>query len=389
MQHTHELVAWLTAHLDDYLRDLETLVSMDSYSPDKADVNRVVDWLEQRLRSMHFEIRRFPQAQLGDNLRADRQGSGTGRVLLLGHSDTVFPHGTTAQRPMTMHDDKILGPGTCDMKAGLLAGIYAAAALDAIGFSDYERLSFLIVSDEEIDERASIPLIRETCREFDAVFTLEAARENGDIVVERKGARSFTAEAFGHAAHSGVEPEKGRNAIVALAHQILALERLNDLPNGISVNVGVVEGGRMRNIVPDYACIRFEMRAYTQADLDRVTQQILDLFERETVPGVPFKVSYIQTSPPMPRTPAIAALEQAAISIAAELGFALKGARTGGVADVAFAAEGGVPALDGLGPVGGLDHGPDEYILKSSIVPRTALLARLIVTIADRTTRQP
>jgi len=381
---TDRLVAWLNAHLDDYLRDLKTLVALDSYSPDREDVNHVVDWLDQRLRSMGFDVQRYPQPANGDNLLADRQGNGKGRVLLLGHSDTVFPRGTTAQRPMTEQGDKILGPGTCDMKAGLLAGIYAAAALDAIGFSDYERLSFLIVSDEEIDDRPSIPLIRETCRAFDAVFTLEAARENGDIVVERKGARSFSAEAFGHAAHSGVEPEKGRNAIVALAHQIIALERLNDLPHGISVNVGVVEGGRMRNIVPDYACLRFEMRAYTPEDLDRLTKQILDLFAQETVPGVTFKVSYVQTSPPMPRTPAITALETAAIAIASELGFTLKGASTGGAADAAFAAEGGVPALDGLGPVGGLDHGPDEYILKSSIVPRTALLARLIMTIAER-----
>jgi glutamate carboxypeptidase len=269
------------------------------------------------------------------------------------------------------------------MKAGLLVGIYAVEALITLQCDTYEQLTFLIVSDEEIDERYSIPLIRSTSRENDAVLTLEAARENGDIVVARKGVRSFTAEAFGHASHSGVEPEKGRNAIVALAHQIIALENLNELSNGISVNVGVVEGGRLRNIVPDYARLRFEARAFNQPDLDRITADILRVFERETVSGVTFKVSYEQTSPPMPYTLEIAALENRAKSIATELGFDLNGARTGGTADAAFAVAEGVPALDGLGPVGGLDHGPDEYILKSSIVPRTALLAKLIMAIAQ------
>jgi glutamate carboxypeptidase len=377
------LVTFLESRLDSYLAELQRVVSLDSYSYDRDDVNQVVDWLETRLKSLGFEVSRQSSEHSGDNLLATRKGSGKGRIMLLGHSDTVFPRGTTAQRPITYQGDKILGPGTCDMKAGLLAGIYAVEALSTLQWDTYEQLTFLIVSDEEIDERYSIPLIRSTSRENDAVLTLEAARENGDIVVARKGVRSFTAEAFGYAAHSGVEPEKGRNAIVALAHQIIALEQLNDLANGISVNVGVVEGGRLRNIVPDYARLRFEARAFNQPDLDRVTADILHIFERETVPGVTFKVSFEQTSPPMPYTAEIAALENMAKSIATELGFDLKGAHTGGTADAAFAVAEGIPALDGLGPVGGLDHGPNEYILKSSIVPRTALLAKLIMAVAE------
>ncbi len=377
------LVTFLESRLDSYLAELQAIVSRDSYSYDRDDVNQVVDWLETRLKTLDFAVTRQAQEHTGDNLLASRSGSGSGRVMLLGHSDTVFPRGTTKQRPMTTQGDKILGPGTCDMKAGLLAGIYAVEALDAVGFDAYEQITFLSVSDEEIDERYSIPLIRSASQGNDAVLTLEAARENGDIVVARKGVRSFTAEAHGHAAHSGVEPEKGRNAIVALAHQIIALEQLNDLPNGLSVNVGVVDGGRLRNIVPDYARLRFEARAFSQAVLDRVTADIFHLFEGESPSGVTFNVSFEQTSPPMPRTDEITALESMAKAIAGELGFEVNGARTGGAADAAFAAAEGVPALDGLGPVGGLDHGPDEYILKSSIVPRTALLAKLIMAIAQ------
>jgi glutamate carboxypeptidase len=266
------------------------------------------------------------------------------------------------------------------MKAGLLVGIYAVEALDHIGFTDYEELSFLIVSDEEIDERYSIPLIRSASRGKDAVLTLEAARANGDIVTARKGVRSFLAEAFGKAAHSGVEPEKGRSAILALAHKIITLHELNDYANGVSVNVGVVEGGRARNIVADHASIRFEARAYDYTHLNAVTASIINLFA-DPLDDVTFKVSYEDVHPPMPRTPTIEKLEAVTKRIANELGFDVKGASTGGAADAAFAADEGVPVLDGLGPIGGLDHGPDEYILKSSIVPRTALLARLVMAI--------
>ncbi len=377
---TDPIVTFLTTHLEQYIAELTTLSGMDSYSHDRKDVNHVVDWLEHRLSNLDFITERYVEIKTGDNLLAIRKGTGKGKVLLVGHSDTVFPHGTTAQRPVTINGDTLLGPGTCDMKAGLLVGIYAVEALDSIGFTDYEEISFLIVSDEEIDERYSIPLIRSSSRGKDAVLTLEAARANGDIVTARKGVRSFYVEAFGKAAHSGVEPEKGRSAILALAHQIIALHNLNDYPNGVSINVGVIEGGRARNIVADHASIKFEVRAYDYAHLNAVTAAALKLFE-QPIDDVSFKASYEDVHPPMPRTPAIETLEAVTKRLANELGFDVKGASTGGAADAAFAADEGVPVLDGLGPIGGLDHGPDEYILKSSIVPRTALLARLMMAI--------
>ncbi len=378
----NDILSYLTPRLDSYIAELTTLSGMDSYSHDRKDVNKVVDWLEDRLSKLGFTVERHPEAKAGDNLLATRKGTGKGKVLLVGHSDTVFPHGTTAQRPVTINGDTLLGPGTCDMKAGLLVGIYAVEALDSIGFTDYEEISFLIVSDEEIDERYSIPLIRSSSRGKDAVLTLEAARANGDIVTARKGVRSFFAEAFGKAAHSGVEPEKGRSAILALAHQIIALQNLNDYGNGVSVNVGVVEGGRARNIVAEEANIRFEARAYDYEHLNAVTAKIVDLFA-QPINDVIFKITYEDVHPPMPRTSAIETLEAITKRLANELGFDVKGASTGGAADAAFAADEGIPVLDGLGPVGGLDHGPDEYILKSSIIPRTALLARLMMAIVN------
>lgn len=376
-----EVTNYLSQREADYLADLTTLCGLDSYSTDPDDVNQVVDWLAARLTQLGCAVERFGHDHAGDDLRAVRTGTGRGRLVLLGHSDTVYPRGTAAQRPVTSDGDTIRGPGTCDMKGGLLAGLYALAALDALDVRDYGEIVYLVVSDEEISDRHSIPLIHETCRGADAVLTLEAARANGDIVTARKGVVTVYATAHGHSAHAGVEPEKGRNAIIALLHQAAALDALNDPASGITVNVGVFDGGRLPNVVPDEATLQADVRAFTQAELDRLTTQIVQQFSESAVPGVTFSTRFSADSPPMPRTPAVARLEGMAQTIAGELGFALAGAATGGASDAAFAAAAGVPVLDGLGPVGGLDHCPDEYILRSSIVPRIALLTELMMTI--------
>lgn len=379
------LVSFLESRLDDYLADLRTLVGIDSGTRDKAGVERVNTWLEERLARLGFTVERHLQAELGDNLLARLDGTGSGHILLMGHSDTVFPKGTAAERPMTIAGDKILGPGVCDMKSGLLAGCYAVAALSELGFKDYSRLSYLCVSDEEIGERQSLELIRAAAREADTALTLEAARANGDIVIARKGVRVYAIEAFGHAAHAGVEPEKGRNAILALAHHSLALDELNGYRPDVTVNLGVIEGGTEPNVVPDYARLLVDVRAFTHEDLQASAEAAAAVTAREVVPGVEVRMTEAgHGHEPMPYTPEVAAVEALAQAAARELGFRVRGARTGGASDASLAAAEGVPVLDGLGPIGGLDHSPDEYILLSSIVPRTALLAKLIMAIARK-----
>ena len=380
------IVRFLAKKLDAYVNDLRTLVSIDSGSLDKAGVDAVNDWLQERLTKQGFIVERHPQAEFGDDLLATLHGRGRDRILLLGHADTVFPTGTAAQRPMTAQGDRILGPGTCDMKAGLLAGLYAVEALQEVGFHDYETIAYLCVSDEECSQRSSIRLVRSESRKADAVLTLEAARDSGDIVTARKAMRWYTAEAFGHSAHAGVEPEKGRSAILALAHHILALDRLNGLRPGATLNTGRVEGGSGPNVVPDYAKIRLDLRAFTDDDIQALDDAVHAQLNKPTVPGVKVVITLEQGSvvPAMKRTPAIAELEKLAQKAARELGFEVKGASTGGGSDANYAAAQGAPVLDGLGPVGGLDHGPDEYVQLSSIVPRTALLARLMVAIVQR-----
>jgi glutamate carboxypeptidase len=383
---TRRVMRFLEEKLDAYLADLRTLVSIDSGSGHKLGVDAINDWLEDRLSELGFRIDRHPREKFGDDIVAVRQGQGRERILLLGHSDTVFPVGTAANRPMTIQGDKVLGPGTCDMKSGLLAGVYALEALREIGYEDFEAITYLCVSDEESPQRHSIPLIRSASREADVVLSLEAARANGDIVTARKAIRWYTVEAFGRSAHAGVEPEKGRSAILALAHHILALDQLNQLRPGATVNTGFVHGGSLPSIVAEYATIQVDLRACTEADIQALDDAVRAQLAKTTVPGVTMKVTLEEGSvcPAMERTPAVVELERLAQEMARKLGFWVKGASTGGASDASYAAAEGKPVLDGLGPIGGLDHSPDEYIELSSIVPRTALLAELIIAISGR-----
>jgi glutamate carboxypeptidase len=286
---------------------------------------------------------------------------------------------------MTIEGDVLRGPGCADNKSGLLSGLYAMAALEDLGLLDsIGAISMMCGGDEETDMHSSLALMRELAPEHDIALVLEAGRENGDIVGARKGGGNFMLETFGKAAHAGVEPEKGAHAVLALAHHTIALQALNGMRPGVTVNVGVIQGGSVPNAVPDYARATIDTRATRPEDIEPLIAALRAEAERVVVPGVRAKLSGGWGAPPMAGTPQIAALASVASSCAEELGFNVGAASTGGVSYANYFAQLGLPVLDGLAPVGGLDHSPDEYILVSSIVPRTALLALLILRAAQQ-----
>jgi glutamate carboxypeptidase len=379
------LTSWLESQLGAYIDDLRYLAGIDSGSYDKAGIDQVQDWFQQQLSDLGFDIHRQKQPVFGDDLLASRAGSGTRRVLLLGHADTVYPLGTASARPVRIEEDKLVGPGTCDMKAGLLSGLYAIRALDRLGWNGLAELSFLIVSAEEIDDRHSNAMLEALGPRHDAVLTLEAARENGDIVTSRKANNVLTIEVEGRAAHAGVEPEKGASATLALGHILVETFALNAMKPGMTVNPGKIAGGGRPNVVSDRASVELDVRAWSNRDLSELIAAIDRVARRQHVPGTRARVLFDPDSgiPAMEFSAGTRRLESAAIEIAGELGFPLKGAATGGGSDVSFACHAGTPGLDGLGPIGGLDHSPNEYILISSIVPRIALLAKLLQRIGD------
>jgi glutamate carboxypeptidase len=379
------IVSWLESKVGNYIDDLRYLSGIDSGSYDKAGIDRVQDWFQEQLSDLGFEVQRLKEEIAGDDILAVREGTGTRKVMLLGHADTVFPPGTAAERPVRIEGDKLLGPGTCDMKAGLLTGLYAIRALDQAGWNGLGELSFFIVSAEEIDDRHSNPVLEGLGPQMDAVLTLEAARENGDIVTSRKAGKWVNIEVFGKSAHAGVEPEKGASATLALAHIISNVYALNAMKPGVTVNPGEISGGSRPNVVADYARVELDVRAWSNAELEDAIAAIRRVANQGYVSGTTVEISIDPNSgsPAMEYSEGTMRLETAAIEIANELGFPLEGAATGGGSDVSFACHAGTPGLDGLGPIGGLDHSPNEYILVSSIAPRAALLAKLLQRIGD------
>lgn len=372
----------LTLRLNDYLGDLQTLVNMDSGTFDRDDVEQVCAWVKARCASWGADVEVNAGGAYADSFAATLRGQGNGRIVLLAHLDTVFPHGTAGARPFRVEGERALGPGTCDMKGGLLAAIYAVEALRQIGFDRYGSVRLVCTTDEEVGAPSSRAFVERMAEGADAVLVVEAGRENGDIVGQRRGGGFYRLEVSGRSAHAGVEPEKGRSAVLTLSRQVVALHDLTDLRAGRTVNVGTLQAGERPNVVPDKAVAEVDLRANTPADMQLLLSQVGDALERAAIEGTSYTWTAVQFRPPWERNPGTVRLAAQAQDIALLLGFDVNVAATGGTSDGNFTAALGIPTLDGLGPVGGLDHSPQEYVDIPSIVPRTAMLAGLIAAIS-------
>jgi glutamate carboxypeptidase len=299
----------------------------------------------------------------------------------MGHLDTVYPNGIVAERPMRFDNRIILGPGVCDMKAGLLSGLYAVRALQQAAFSDFARIDFFLNTDEEVGSPASHLLYQPTSVLADAALVLECARMNGDIVSARKGDGVYRIDVRGRQAHAGVEIEKGANAIMELAHCIQRIAELHGRQPGRTVNVGLVGGGVRPNVVPDQAWAEIDARFVTTADGLALDQAIRQIASQPIIPGTHVEITGGIEKNPMEKTAASAYLVDLLRSVGTQLGLSFQDVQTGGTSDGNFVSEMGIPTLDGLGPIGGRDHSPDEYLEVDSIVQRTALLAGFITEI--------
>jgi len=363
-----------------FLAELEALVNIDCGSYTPAGVNRVADAVIGSLEELGARVERIHPADrqdLGDLVIGRIAGDGP-RLLLIGHMDTVFEPGTVAQRPFQVDGGLARGPGTSDMKGGLLAGLHALAALHAAGI--HPAITFVANPDEEIGSPFSTPHIRELVPKHDAALVLECARANGDIVSARKGIADLAVTFHGRAAHAGVEPEKGRSAILAAARQVSALHELNGRWPSVTLNAGVIDGGTRPNVVAATCRVELDLRAATVAEFDAAEQEVERLLAVPAVDGVRAEVRRLAGHLPMERSPGTARLAELAIRLAGELGFALHDTATGGASDANTTAAVGLPTLDGLGPIGGDDHSANEWLDLESVVARTTLLAALIAT---------
>lgn len=378
------------ASLPDYLEDLERLVNVDCGSYTPAGVDHVGGWTASALEALGatVEVRPDPSGRFGATVIATFEGrTGAGpRILLIGHMDTVFEEGTAAERPFRISDGIATGPGVTDMKGGLLAGIYALRALRDVGGGSlttlpFERIVFIANPDEEIGSPTSTPHIREVAESMDLCLVLECARANGDFVSARKGIADLRVEIHGRAAHAGVEPEQGRSAVLAGAHLVEAVHALNGRWPGVTANVGVFKAGTRPNIVPDRATLDVDVRGVAAADLDAAIAAVHELAATPAVADVTMTVETIAGWRPMEKLERSSRLVDHAVALAERLGFATQDAATGGASDANTTSGMGVPTIDGMGPVGGRDHSPDEYLEVDSIVPRTALVAALMLAV--------
>lgn len=354
------------------------LVENESPTDVPASQRGVQDLIADALESLDMAVERLPGQQTGGQLygRA-RWGAGPGAQLLIGHSDTVWPLGTLASMPVELDGGVLRGPGVFDMKAGLAQLVFALRTLVELGLEPPAVPVVLVNSDEEMGSFESRSLVHRLARAAARTYVLEPSYgPEGCLKTARKGVGQFHVTIRGRSAHAGLEPDAGASAILELANVIHALYALNDRERGITVNVGVVDGGVRPNVVAPVSRAQVDVRVFTSADARMVTERILAVSAR--TPGVSVEIEGTVDTPPLERTPRNRRLFEEARRAGAELGLELEEVTVGGASD------GNVTSLhsatlDGLGAVGGGAHAPHEHVQVEGVVARCALLARLLL----------
>ena len=372
-----EFTAYANDHAAEILETLREMVDLESFSTDKVATDVLGAYIKGRLEAVGATVEVIPQTDVGDHLLAE-VGEGEEQVLILCHMDTVWPGGTIQERPFRVENGMAYGPGILDMKAGIAVTIHALAAMRSLGVTPKQRVRIVINSDEELGSTTSRQLIEEQAKKSTHVYCLEpGAGTAGALKTGRKGVGMFLVKVTGRAAHAGNEPEKGVSAVEELAHQILRLHSFTDFSIGTTVNVGVINGGSVRNQIAPFAEAMVDLRVASAAEGERVEREILAL--TPVLKDATLEITGGLNRPPMERTENTAMLFAAAQNIAQPLGITLTEAQVGGGSDAQFAAAAGVPVLDGLGGVGEGPHADHEYIIVDSLPERVALLASLLV----------
>jgi len=376
MTDNQRLLAALRGRQDAMVAHLTRIVEMESPSDHKPSLDRLAAALAEDARRLGADVAVLPRETAGDIVAA-RWGAGAGGALLLCHMDTVWGVGTLAARPVRVEDGRLYGPGAFDMKGGIVTALWAVRALHELGLMPDRRITLLINSDEEIGSDASRALIETEALAHEVVFVMEPAHPpHGALKTWRKGVGDYRVTVTGRAAHAGAAHDEGINAIEELAHQIIAIQALTDYAAGTTVNVGVIGGGTRSNVVPEQAWAHVDVRVMNAAEDGRISAALRTL--QPKLAGATISVTGGLNRPPMVRTAEIAALFQRAAGIAAELGFAVQEAGTGGGSDGNFTAALGAVTLDGLGVTGDGGHALHEHVVISSLPERAALLAGLL-----------
>jgi glutamate carboxypeptidase len=359
---------------------LERLVAIDSGTGDAEGLNAVGVIDAAELKALGAEVKAVAPAPpaKGDNVVATLSGTGKGRILMISHIDTVFARGDVAKRRPHWEGDRYIGPGAGDDKSGGVTAICALRALKAVGFKDFARIDLLLNASEETGSLGSRDLIRSMAKASDLVINLERGVPTDKVQFARKGSAVLTLEFAGRAAHSGLEPEKGRNAALEAARAALALDKLGDAAKQTTVVVDILQSGERTNVVPDRAVLKADVRAFSAEEFDRVEKAAAALAASPGIQGVTITSAMQRNFPPWPRSAATDAVIARANRLYAELGRTLTPIAVGSSADVNYAAETGTPGVDAFGMEGDGAHSVDDYADFATLTPRAYLLARML-----------
>ncbi len=372
------------SYMDEYLHDLKTIVNIDSGTYTKAGIDRVGAYLQDRFQALGFSTYFDKQEQYGDHLIATHTGQSQRgpRILLIGHIDTVLADGEAERRPFTIkgHNGTRIatGPGVLDMKSGVLIGMYALRLLIESQQAHFSNVTFICNSDEEIGSPSSRPLIQKLARQAGAVLVFEPGRAAETIVSSRKGCGQYRIEVHGISAHAGVEPDRGRNAILELSYQVQMMQALNGTVPGATLSVGIIRGGDRTNVVPDYAYFDMDVRATDQASVEALEAAMRQVISQNKLHDTRITLSGSMLCQPFERNKRNAHMVELAKAAGSELGLKIQDATSGGASDANTTSAMGIPTLDGLGAGGGLAHNPGEFIELDYLPTRIALVAGLM-----------
>ncbi|MDT8902593.1 M20 family metallopeptidase [Anaeroselena agilis] len=358
------------------------LVSMESGSADKAGVDAVALRLKQFLDSAGGTTKLIEMETAG-NMLVGEIGAGRAKpgILFVGHMDTVFPAGTIAKRPFTIKDGTAYGPGVLDMKGGIVAFLYAIMALKAAGY-DARPLKVVLAGDEEVGHAHSDAAghIMHEARGCVAAFNCETGFVDDGIVLGRKGTAEFTLEVKGVAVHAGNEPQNGRSAILEIAHKVIEIQKMTDYDRGITFNVGVIQGGTVKNAVPDYAKILVDIRYQDPGQLGKIKAMVDKVAAKTHIDGTSTTYSFSDGIAPMQTTPASKALFEIVRQAYEENGFGRPYEHfVGGGSDSAFTVLAGVPTVCAMGVKGGRNHSAQEYAVVETLFERAKLLVDCVL----------
>jgi len=370
--------------MEQYLDDLKTIVNIDSGTYTKPGIDHVGAYLQERFQDFGFSTQIDQQDQFGNHLIATHTGNAAKgpHILLIGHIDTVFPAGEVQKRPFAISQQNggriATGPGVLDMKSGVLIGMYGLHLLIASQQAHYQRVTFVCNSDEEIGSPSSKSLIQEIAQKADAVIVLEPGRAKSTVVSSRRSSGQYRVEVHGVSAHAGVEPQRGRNAILELSYQVQKMQALNGTVPGTTLSVGIIHGGERTNVVPDYAYFDMDVRASDKAGIKAIEAAMHKITKEHVLQDTKITLTGSMLSMPFERNKRNAQLVRLVKEAGNELGLKIEDVGSGGASDANNTSAVGIPTIDGLGAGGGLAHNPGEFIELDYLPTRIALLSGLV-----------